>query len=522
MPYFVIAILGIGFIFANNDVSADGITSSGSFLKKCNDSTSEIPTPIPQSGNSSSPKQGMLLMKPNSVAMICVKYLRPSGWHSSIDINNTKLDHPFPVKVENIHVSGNSVSFGNLFVNNVMVSKAQPNTISFGPNDTTTSTVILYTVSARPDSRGYYHLGLPYVCRDIPLAVGYDTSQLDASAFQDLDTMCFNFGVETSLVGISGANMTYVDISNKPVHSTKLAENISIIPPLQQVKFFDTSAKSVRCNTGLQLIIKAEDGSSACVKPDTTQILVERGWARNTAWTGNITGISGLGTPTIGLYNVTASPQPIILGMPLFVTAEVSNNQDAPITYYGGCASPLSVYFSNIKTHADGLHCLAMSKYVLGPHEHVTVQSEKISTEYNETGPGYAYAEIKFSYDDNGTGESWFSSAGFPVQRAIRLNCTESFGSQMEKINRSVNVTKAIALAHDSPEFLSKEKQYGSVSYMGFYNDLYPAQSCSSYWKGVEVMFSADTGNGTTNIRVTEDIGLTRVLKVEDFQVFAN
>lgn len=230
-------------------------------------------------------------MKPNSVAMICVKYLRPSGWHSSIDINNTKLDHPFPVKVENVRVSGSSLSFGSIFVNNVMVSKAQPDTISFGPNDTTTSTVILYTVSARPDSRGYYHLGLPYVCGDIPLVVGYDASQLDASAFQDLDTMCFNFGVETSLVGISGANMTYVDISNETVHSTKLAENISIIPPLQQVKFFDTSAKSVRCNTGLQLIIKAEDGSPACVKSDTAQKLIERGWATNMSQLNQITGV---------------------------------------------------------------------------------------------------------------------------------------------------------------------------------------------------------------------------------------
>ncbi len=274
----MIAILCTSLIFASHTVYADGVTSPGSFLKKCNDSTSQIPTLKPQSDNSSTPKQEILLMQPNSVAMVCIKYVRPSGWHSSIDINNAKLDHPLPVEVENVHVSGSLLSFGGLFVNNVIISQAQPNTISFGSQENA-STVILYTVSAKSDSKGYYHLALPYVCEDIPLAVGYDTSQLDASAFQDLDKMCFNFGVETSIVGISGANMTYVDRSNETIHSTKLAGNISIIPPLQQVKLFDTSAKSVRCNLGLQLIIKTEDGVPSCVKPDTASILLNRGWA---------------------------------------------------------------------------------------------------------------------------------------------------------------------------------------------------------------------------------------------------
>src|SRR5574337_304365 len=116
MYYFVIAILGICFIFANDGVFADGMTPHDSFLQKCNENTSKIPTLIPQSDNSSAPKQGILLMKPDSVALVCVKYLRPSGWHSSIDINNTKLDHPLPAEVEDVHVSGSLLSFDSLFV----------------------------------------------------------------------------------------------------------------------------------------------------------------------------------------------------------------------------------------------------------------------------------------------------------------------------------------------------------------------------------------------------------------------
>ena len=52
--------------------------------------------------------------------------------------------------------------------------------------------------------------------------------------------------------------------------------------PLLQFKS-GTPASDVKCNQGLQLIFKAEDGSPACVKPDTAQKLIERGWAWNYA-----------------------------------------------------------------------------------------------------------------------------------------------------------------------------------------------------------------------------------------------
>jgi hypothetical protein len=50
--------------------------------------------------------------------------------------------------------------------------------------------------------------------------------------------------------------------------------------PLQQFKS-GTPASNVKCNDSLQLIIKAEDGSPVCVKHDTVQKLIERGWALN-------------------------------------------------------------------------------------------------------------------------------------------------------------------------------------------------------------------------------------------------
>ena len=294
--------------------------------------------------------------------------------------------------------------------------------------------------------------------------------------------------------------------------TTQPASSTGTGSPLDQFRS-GIAARNVKCENGLDLVIKSEDGSPACVRPDTAKVLVQRGWA------GNAQGISALGIPTIELDNVTSSMRPIILGMSFFVTADVTNNQNVPITYYGGCASPLTVSFDNIQTQAGGPNCLAVSRYVLGPHEQALVQSDKINTVYNSTSPGYADAKIRFTYENNGTKYYWFTAAQFPVQRAIKLNCTETFGEQVARINSSVNATKAIALAYSSPEFQSKARQYGDVTYEGIHNDLFPSQSCDSYWKDVEVMFTANTENGTRNIRVTEDIGLTKVLKVEDFVV---
>lgn len=51
----------------------------------------------------------------------------------------------------------------------------------------------------------------------------------------------------------------------------------NVLPPLEQVKS-GIQAKDVQCKQGFTLIIKAEDGSPACVYPQIAQILIQRGW----------------------------------------------------------------------------------------------------------------------------------------------------------------------------------------------------------------------------------------------------
>ncbi|MBI3640346.1 MAG: hypothetical protein HY223_08540 [Thaumarchaeota archaeon] len=51
----------------------------------------------------------------------------------------------------------------------------------------------------------------------------------------------------------------------------------TVLSPLKQFKS-GIAANDVKCQQDLRLVIKSEDGSTACVKPQTAQKLVERGW----------------------------------------------------------------------------------------------------------------------------------------------------------------------------------------------------------------------------------------------------
>ncbi|MGI0061116.1 MAG: hypothetical protein ACREBA_01540 [Nitrosotalea sp.] len=218
-------------------------------------------------------------------------------------------------------------------------------------------------------------------------------------------------------------------ILNDNTGTKAITETVS--SPLKQFQS-GVLAKDVKCNQGLQLVLKTEDGTPACVGPDTAQKLMEKGWAKK----GHI-GISAFEHTPVGIYNLTSSTKPIILGMPFYIKAVVTNYQTEPITYYNGCLSPLSVSFDNIKTITDDIHCHAISRYTLGPNQSMPVQSDKIETVYNATGPNATTdAQIKFSYEIDGKQASMFTSMQIPIQPANQLadlandTGTVTFGNQ--------------------------------------------------------------------------------------------
>lgn len=70
---------------------------------------------------------------------------------------------------------------------------------------------------------------------------------------------------------------TLTDTSSTSFSVRPYVDTLNPMSPLQQFKS-GISAQTVECVSNFQLILKTEDGSPACVSPNTAQILIERGW----------------------------------------------------------------------------------------------------------------------------------------------------------------------------------------------------------------------------------------------------
>ncbi|MDE1843503.1 MAG: hypothetical protein KGH95_07640 [Thaumarchaeota archaeon] len=84
----------------------------------------------------------------------------------------------------------------------------------------------------------------------------------------------------TAILIISMSSML---ISNVEGHGVQSPPS-TVISPLRMLED-GYSIKDVKCNLGLWLVTKTEDGSPACVRPDTAYILIHRGWAKEVSQT---------------------------------------------------------------------------------------------------------------------------------------------------------------------------------------------------------------------------------------------
>jgi len=79
----------------------------------------------------------------------------------------------------------------------------------------------------------------------------------------------------------SSGTMTFPTINETLAtgETVKVTKNeTTTAPPLQQLRN-GVSAHDIKCANDMQLILKKEDGSPACVKPGDVTTLIERGWA---------------------------------------------------------------------------------------------------------------------------------------------------------------------------------------------------------------------------------------------------
>lgn len=105
------------------------------------------------------------------------------------------------------------------------------------------------------------------------------------------------------------------------IENQDLDVSADIVPPLKQFKS-GIPANIVKCDDSLQLVIKADDGVPACVRPDNVSKLVYRGWAKefiqSVAWT-NKSACEGTVVPS-GNFQKNIFP---VLAMPVNSTATV-------------------------------------------------------------------------------------------------------------------------------------------------------------------------------------------------------
>jgi cytoskeletal protein RodZ len=91
-------------------------------------------------------------------------------------------------------------------------------------------------------------------------------------------SMNADVNANTSMTGNMTENVNAsTSMTGNTNESTSVTNTQKILPPLQQFKS-GVAAKSVQCNEGYSLIIKAEDGSPACVTSQIAQTLTARGW----------------------------------------------------------------------------------------------------------------------------------------------------------------------------------------------------------------------------------------------------
>ncbi len=117
---------------------------------------------------------------------------------------------------------------------------------------------------------------------------------------------------------INGSNMVFPSIQ-QPVMTTG--------SPLKQFKS-GTAPKDVQCWQGLQLILKVEDGTPACVKPSSISHLVKIGWGMLTTIAQSSNAMNS--TYALKLYLSTDSTI-IRSGQPIGIRISVNNTLSNPI-----------------------------------------------------------------------------------------------------------------------------------------------------------------------------------------------
>lgn len=146
---------------------------------------------------------------------------------------------------------------------------------------------------------------------------------------------------------------------------------LKTLPPLKQLEH-GVVVKDITCSKGLQIISKAEDGSPACVRPDTVSKLIERGW--------------GTDLEVVKVKNANAS-----------VAYRIDNGRILEVTAYGlssalssGEISGSSILIVSINAASNGTLIIMMPRILVDAKsdnhdDNFTILSNGQEIQYTET-----------------------------------------------------------------------------------------------------------------------------------------
>lgn len=136
-----------------------------------------------------------------------------------------------------------------------------------------------YKIQSTPNTEIMFHhvrFTLPY--NPIPSPPGGIRSTM--ISFQDGVTETLSKGVTSEISTVfSTHSKPSAGLSRDPDNNFYFLISIDSEPPLLQFKY-GIQIDQIQCKDGLTIVTKSFDGSPACVKPQTKQILIERGWAK--------------------------------------------------------------------------------------------------------------------------------------------------------------------------------------------------------------------------------------------------
>ena len=104
------------------------------------------------------------------------------------------------------------------------------------------------------------------------LVFGSDVNHMQQIIWKFIPTKAGNYTVEKFSNGIHTSSTFFSVFDSKSSPKSPV-----LVSPLRQFKW-GILQENIQCQTNLILMFKTEDGSPACVKPQTAQKLVERGW----------------------------------------------------------------------------------------------------------------------------------------------------------------------------------------------------------------------------------------------------